>query len=57
VPRSAAVRSSSRWSIARRFKRAIDRASNIDQFFGEVVTSEQIMACWPSAEVRRRAAS
>jgi hypothetical protein len=57
VPRSAAVRSSSRWSIARRFKRAIDRASNIDQFFGEVVTSEQIMACWPSAEVRLRAAS
>ena len=22
---------------------------NIDQFFGEVVTGEQIMACWPSA--------
>jgi ureidoacrylate peracid hydrolase len=30
---------------------------NIDQFFGEVVTSEQIMACWPSAEVRLQAAS
>ena len=30
---------------------------NIDQFFGEVVTSEQIMACWPAAEARLRAAS
>ena len=28
---------------------------NIDQFFGEVVTSEQIMACWPRAEARLRA--
>ncbi len=30
---------------------------NIDQFFGEVATSEQIMACWPAAESRLRAAS
>jgi ureidoacrylate peracid hydrolase len=29
---------------------------NIDQFFGEVVTSEQVMACWP-AQARMRAAS
>jgi ureidoacrylate peracid hydrolase len=29
---------------------------NIDRFFGEVVTSEQIMACWPRAEARLRAA-
>jgi ureidoacrylate peracid hydrolase len=29
---------------------------NIDQFFGEVVTSEQIMACWPTAEARIRVA-
>ena len=28
---------------------------NIDLFFGEVVTSEQIMACWPRTEARRRA--
>ena len=30
---------------------------NIDQFFGEVATSDQVMACWPSAEGRMRAAS
>ena len=30
---------------------------NIDQFFGEVATSEQIMACWPTAQARLRAAS
>ena len=30
---------------------------NIDQFFGEVASSEQIMACWPSAQARLRAAS
>jgi len=30
---------------------------NIDQFFGEVVTSEQIMACWPAAAAQMRAAS
>jgi ureidoacrylate peracid hydrolase len=30
---------------------------NIDQFFGEVVTSEQIMAHWPATETRLRAAS
>jgi ureidoacrylate peracid hydrolase len=30
---------------------------NIDQFFGEVVSSEQIMACWPAAQARMRAAS
>ena len=29
---------------------------NIDQFFGEVVTSEQIMACWPGVEARMRVA-
>ena len=27
---------------------------NIDQFFGEVVTSEQVMACWPAAEACAR---
>jgi ureidoacrylate peracid hydrolase len=31
--------------------------ANIDQFFGEVVTSEQVMACWPTDEARLRAAS
>jgi len=31
--------------------------ANIDQFFGEVVSSEQVMACWPAAEARLRAAS
>ena len=30
---------------------------NIDQFFGQVVTSEEIMACWPVAEQRLRAVS
>jgi ureidoacrylate peracid hydrolase len=30
---------------------------NIDQFFGEVVTSEQIVACWPAAAAHMRAAS
>jgi ureidoacrylate peracid hydrolase len=30
---------------------------NIDQFFGEVVDSEQVMACWRPAEERIRAAS
>ncbi len=30
---------------------------NIDQFFGQVATSEEIMACWPAAEVPLRAAS
>jgi ureidoacrylate peracid hydrolase len=30
---------------------------NIDQFFGEVAASEDIMACWPPAEARIRAAS
>jgi ureidoacrylate peracid hydrolase len=30
---------------------------NIDQFFGEVVTGEQIMACWPNVEARLREAS
>ena len=30
---------------------------NIDQFFGEVVTAEQVMACWPAGEARLRAAS
>ena len=28
---------------------------NIDLFFGEVVTSDQVMACWPRAEARLRA--
>jgi hypothetical protein len=30
---------------------------NIDSFFGEVVTSEQVMACWPAVGGRLRAAS
>ena len=30
---------------------------NIDQFFGEVVTAEQVMACWPVVGERLRAAS
>jgi ureidoacrylate peracid hydrolase len=30
---------------------------NIDQFFGEVASSEEVMACWPGAEARLRAAS
>ena len=25
---------------------------NIDQFFGQVVTSDEIMACWPAAETK-----
>jgi ureidoacrylate peracid hydrolase len=40
------------------FSQAVHDATlnNIDQFFGEVVTSEQIMACWPAAEARIRVA-
>jgi ureidoacrylate peracid hydrolase len=30
---------------------------NISQFFGQVVTSEEIMACWPAAETKLRAVS
>ena len=30
---------------------------NIDQFFGQVVTSDEIMACWPAAETKLRAVS
>jgi ureidoacrylate peracid hydrolase len=30
---------------------------NIDQFFGEVATGEQVAACWPAAQARMRAAS
>jgi ureidoacrylate peracid hydrolase len=30
---------------------------NVDQFFGEVATAEQIMQCWPAAESRLRAVS
>ena len=30
---------------------------NIDQFFGQVVTSDEIMACWPEAETKLRAVS
>jgi ureidoacrylate peracid hydrolase len=30
---------------------------NIDQFFGEVASSEQIMACWPAAHAKLKAAS
>lgn len=30
---------------------------NIDQFFGEVASSEQVMACWPAAQARLKAAS
>ena len=30
---------------------------NIDQFFGEVAGSEQVMACWPAAQARLKAAS
>ena len=30
---------------------------NVDQFFGEVATGEQIMACWPGAQAELRAAS
>ena len=30
---------------------------NIDQFFGQVVTSDEIMACWPGAETKLRAVS
>jgi len=30
---------------------------NIDQFFGEVAVSDAVMACWPAAEARIRAAS
>jgi ureidoacrylate peracid hydrolase len=40
------------------FSQAVHDATlnNIDQFFGEVVTSEQIMACWTAAEARMRVA-
>jgi ureidoacrylate peracid hydrolase len=30
---------------------------NIDQFFGQVVTAEEITACWPSVQARLKAAS
>ncbi len=30
---------------------------NIENLFGQVVTSEQVMACWPKAEARLKAAS
>ena len=30
---------------------------NIDQFFGQVVTSDEITACWPAAETKLRAVS
>jgi ureidoacrylate peracid hydrolase len=30
---------------------------NIDQFFGQVASSDEIMACWPAAEARLRAVS
>jgi ureidoacrylate peracid hydrolase len=30
---------------------------NIDQFFGQVVSSDEIIACWPAAEERMRVAS
>ena len=30
---------------------------NIDQFFGQVATSDEIMACWPAAETKLRAVS
>ncbi len=30
---------------------------NIDQFFGEVASSEQVMACWPAAQGHLKAAS
>jgi ureidoacrylate peracid hydrolase len=30
---------------------------NIDQFFGQVASSDEIVACWPAAEARMRAAS
>jgi ureidoacrylate peracid hydrolase len=30
---------------------------NIDQFFGQVVSSHEIIACWPAAQGRMRAAS
>lgn len=30
---------------------------NIDQFFGEVASSEQVIACWPAAQARLKAAS
>ena len=30
---------------------------NLEHFFGEVVTSEQVIACWPAADTRLRAAS
>jgi ureidoacrylate peracid hydrolase len=30
---------------------------NIDQFFGEVASSEQVMACWPATQARLKAVS
>lgn len=30
---------------------------NIDQFFGQVVSADEVMACWPAAQGRLRAAS
>ena len=30
---------------------------NIDQFFGEVASSEQVMACWPAVQGHLKAAS
>ena len=31
--------------------------TNIDQFFGQVATAEEIMACWSPASARLKAAS